>query len=107
MAGLAKADLFFLPTKGENFGHAIFESFSSAKPVITSNHTPWNNLEQLKAGWNVDISNTDGLKRAIEQLADMEQSAYNEYCGGAFELAKNYMATSNFMEAYQQLFSLE
>ena len=104
---IEKAQAFILPSKSENFGHAIFESFSSAKPVITSNYTPWNNLEQLKAGWNVDISTTDELKKAIEQLADMEQPAYNEYCGGAFELAKNYMATSNFMQAYQQLFSLE
>jgi len=34
-------DLFILPTKGENFGHIIFESLNFGVPVIISDRTPW------------------------------------------------------------------
>ena len=38
---LAKYDLFVLPTRGENFGHVIFEALSAATPVLISDQTPW------------------------------------------------------------------
>ena len=37
----AMYDLFVFPTRGENFGHVIFESLSVATPVLVSDQTPW------------------------------------------------------------------
>ena len=37
----SKYDLFAFPTKGENFGHVIFEALSVGTPVIVSDKTPW------------------------------------------------------------------
>lgn len=34
-------DLFVFPTKGENFGHVIYESLSAGTPVLISDQTPW------------------------------------------------------------------
>lgn len=34
-------DLFAFPTRGENFGHVIFESLFAGTPVLLSNCTPW------------------------------------------------------------------
>ena len=99
--------IFILPSVSENFGHAIFESLSAGKPVITSNNTPWIELEEKKAGWNVGISNTDGLENVIKSLIKMEEQEYEEYCNGAFELAKKYMETSQFRKDYRELFSEE
>lgn len=36
-----KYDVFAFPTKGESFGHVIFESLSSSTPVLVSNKTIW------------------------------------------------------------------
>src|SRR5580704_11174466 len=52
---LAKHHIFILPTKGENFGHAIFEALTQGKPVIISNQTPWRNLQQISAGWDLSL----------------------------------------------------
>jgi len=38
---LSNYDLFVFPTKGENFGHVIFESLSAGTPVLVSDQTPW------------------------------------------------------------------
>lgn len=37
---LSKYDAFILPTKGENFGHAIYEALSVGTPCIISRFTP-------------------------------------------------------------------
>ena len=42
-------DALFLPTLGENFGHSIAECLSEGIPVIISDQTPWNNLNQNRA----------------------------------------------------------
>ncbi|GAB1397102.1 hypothetical protein MASR1M65_18810 [Saprospiraceae bacterium] len=42
---LAAYNAMILLTKGENFGHAIYESLSVGTPVITSHFTPWNDLQ--------------------------------------------------------------
>jgi glycosyltransferase involved in cell wall biosynthesis len=38
---IAGYDLFAFPTRGENFGHVIFESLSAGTPVLLSDTTPW------------------------------------------------------------------
>jgi len=87
---ISAAQVFVLPTKGENFGHALYESLSVGRPVITSNFTPWNNLEQHKAGINVDIVNDEELILAMEKFKAMDQREYDDHCKGAYQMACNY-----------------
>lgn len=39
-------DVFIFPTRGENFGHVIFESLSAGTSVIVSDQTPWDSDPQ-------------------------------------------------------------
>ena len=45
-SGLKDFDLFMLPTLGENFGQAIWESLASSVPMLISDCTPWINLQE-------------------------------------------------------------
>lgn len=38
------SDLLFLPTRGENYGHVIFEALANSTPVLVSDKTPWGNF---------------------------------------------------------------
>jgi len=49
---LLDTHVFILPSKSENFGHAIYEALSAGRPVITSRNTPWNQLRESGAGIN-------------------------------------------------------
>jgi glycosyltransferase involved in cell wall biosynthesis len=40
-AAFSAHDLFVFPTRGENFGHVIFEALNAGTAVLISNQTPW------------------------------------------------------------------
>lgn len=76
---LAAYDLFFFPTRGENFGHVIYEALSSGVPVLTSDQTPWNDLETRDVGWNIALDSVPEFARVIEtasRVLPLEREAY-------------------------------
>ena len=52
---LSQHHFFILPTLGENFGHAILEAMAAGTPVIISDQTPWRNLKNQSAGWDIAL----------------------------------------------------
>lgn len=103
-AKLAAAHALLLPSEGENYGHAIVESFAQGRPVIISKHTPWQNLASHRAGW--DESTTD-LSTAIQTLTDMDQATYQIWSEGAKCFYEQFIekAKEIVISSYFQLFS--
>lgn len=93
-----------LLTKGENFGHALYESLSVGRPVITSFYTPWNDLQQNVAGANININNFQESLQKLNEFANMPQNEYNFYCSGAHTLACNYYFNIDAESKYSKLF---
>lgn len=61
---LKTADLFVLPTRGENFGMAVAEALAAGTPVITTRGAPWAGLEAHCCGWWTDCG-TDAIGAAL------------------------------------------
>jgi glycosyltransferase involved in cell wall biosynthesis len=70
---IAKYDLFFVPTRGENFGHVFIEALSVGVPLLISDQTPWRNLEKYNLGWDIPLSRIDCFVSAIEAAARFDQ----------------------------------
>lgn len=66
MRTLQKYDLFFLPSKNENFCHVIHEALLSGLPVLTSDRTPWHELESRNAGWEVPLDDPGLFAEKLE-----------------------------------------
>lgn len=96
---------FILPTFGENFGHAIFESFATGRPAIISDQTPWRDLQKHKLGFDISLSDPSAFVKAIEYAANMDQKEYDEWCEASLDYAKKYNEQSNLKEKYLELFN--
>ena len=96
---------FILPSKSENFGHAIFEALTAGRPVITSFNTPWNKLAEHSAGANVDIEKIDSITRAIETAAAQHQDEYEIWQQSARDFALKSVDVANLREDYRALFN--
>jgi glycosyltransferase involved in cell wall biosynthesis len=81
---------FALPTRGENFCHAAVESFVNGTPVILSNATPWIDLEQAHAGFDIPLQDQERWASTLQKCVDMDQPAYAIYLNGAKEYGRRF-----------------
>jgi glycosyltransferase involved in cell wall biosynthesis len=102
---MAVHHIFVLPTRGENFGHAIFEALAMGKPVLISDQTPWRQLTMAKAGWDLPLDRPDAFRQAIEQAAVFDQQEYTAWCLATRKYVEDYLAGLQLKDDYLKLFS--
>lgn len=76
-AEYSNADLFVLPTHSENFGSVVIEALAHRVPVVCTKGTPWQELEERKCGWWIDVGVeplVGALKEAMS-LSDEDRAA--------------------------------
>ena len=65
----AQNDVFVFPTRGENFGHVIFESLNAGTPVLLSDKTPWQ-PDKEGAIETLSLDDRDAWVEAINRWAE-------------------------------------
>ncbi len=81
-AALAEAHFSVLPTLDENFGYAVAESWQAARPVIISQGTPWRELEQQQAGYDLPLEE-EAWKRTLRACVAMGEEEWRRLCRGS------------------------
>ena len=76
-ATIANYHCFFLPTAGENFGHAIFESFMVGRPVLIGDDTPWKELKVKNIGADIAPSNHQAFIEVLNRYLAMGQAEFD------------------------------
>mgnify|MGYP005610217281 FL=1 len=64
---LQSADVMILPTHSENFGIVVAEALAVGVPVITTQGTPWEDLEIHQCGWWIKLS-VSNLEKIITKI---------------------------------------
>lgn len=77
-AVLGRSDIFILPTKGENFSHAIREALSAGCVVLTSDATPWSDGLRAAGVATPSPGDTNAFAAEIHRLASMPAAEYAE-----------------------------
>lgn len=102
---LRSADVMVLPTHSENFGIVIAEALAVGVPVITTQGTPWEDLEIHKCGWWINLS-VSNLSLILEEA--MNTSTNDLAIMGSFGrelVAEKYeikVVTKKIVELYQK-----
>ena len=101
----SKYHFSFMPSAGENFGHSLLESMIAGTPIITSQNTPWRNLEQKNAGWDIELENKEMFSEIIQKCIDLQDFEYFEMSKKTFDFAKENSNNIETINKTKQLFS--
>lgn len=97
-------DLFVFPTRSESFGHVIFEAMSSACPPLISDRTPWRNLEQSAAGWDIPLEQPSRFRAVIQRVIDSDEATHASWRDCTRRYADSFCRNETLVEQSRQLF---
>ncbi|MDA8486166.1 glycosyltransferase family 4 protein [Pseudomonas resinovorans] len=97
-------DLFFFPTRGENYGHVIAESLSAGTPVLLSDQTPWLDLESQGLGWDMPLDSPKAFAEQIDKFAGMEPSLRRQQRTLVQTQARKLLQNPEIVKANRDLF---
>ncbi len=95
----------FLPTLNENFGHSIYETLMSACPVLISDTTPWNAINDNYCGLALSLKSEDEWVNSLQFLAQLDNDLYNYMCQNSIIFMKEKANSANDLKAYKELFA--
>lgn len=101
---LSRYDLFFLPTKGENYGHVILESLTAGTPALISNTTPWKDFDEQGVGWVVPLENKASFAEKIRFMANMRPDAQLIMRGKSSQYARAHLLRLDSIESNYKVF---
>lgn len=99
----AQHDLFVLPTRGENFGHVIFEALNAGTAVLLSDRTPW----QGDADGALEVLSLDdpvAWAHAIERRCGLDATALSDLRRAALAYAGAQIGSSRALDMNRRLF---
>jgi glycosyltransferase involved in cell wall biosynthesis len=105
MQTLKKYRFYISPTKGENFGHSIFEAMLAGLPLVISDRTPWRNLNDKNIGWDISLEESASWLVQLNDCVKMREEEYEEMSQAASKYAEDYRKSRNTQAGYQKLFS--
>ena len=97
-------DLFFMPTRGENFGHVIMEALMAGCPVLISDQTPWRTLEEKGVGWDLPLSEPTRFRSIIEDCIRMDEEEFSQWSKAASAYALSIARDQNVIQQNRRLF---
>ena len=104
---LKEHHVFLFPTLGENYGHVIQEALSAGCPVILSDQTPWNDLEENGAGYTYSLEETDKFIDIINKYIYMTRDEFQEKSNKALSYAIKNSNNKVVNTGYRKIFMLK
>lgn len=104
-ATFRKYDAFVFPTLGENYGHVIYEALAAGCTVITSDQTPWQDLEREGVGFVAALDQPQDFTRALAQVLARTEAERKEARRRCVAYARHLAESEEVLKANLALFS--
>lgn len=102
---VSKYHAYYMPTIGENYGHSIVESMLYARPVVISNMTPWNTVNEAGGGYAIPLNEPRAFEEKLEELCQMGNDEYQKLCSAARKYINSKLNTSKIVSQYIKCFN--
>ena len=96
--------VFLFPTLGENYGYVIGEALAAGCPVILSDQTPWQGLQEAGAGWNIPLGQPEVFRTAVQRYVDMTLGEFQEASAAARQFSADFSTRSDVVADNRSLF---
>ena len=96
--------LLILPTKHENFGHVILESWQAGCPVIISKNTPWQNLKSKNIGFDISLNDSNKFISSIKSFIEMDSVEFNKWSLNSFNFVKTFSENKLLINKSRKIF---
>lgn len=97
----SKYDAMVFPTQSENFGHVIAEAMFAGCPVIISDQTPWNDLQDSNAGWDMPLQESDFVNK-MQIVIDMDEKSMSKMRQDTKLYVKNRFCLDELRTTYKK-----
>ncbi|RED76866.1 glycosyltransferase family 4 protein [Cohnella phaseoli] len=101
---LGSYDLFFLPTLGEGFGHAIFEALQTGCPVLISDRTPWGEVTRSGGGMAISLDKPGDFALCLQRYVNMDSDEHAKASLCALAFSSNYINNIELLNSHLSLF---
>lgn len=88
---LVDSHFFVLSTVSENFGYVFLESMAAGSPIMISDRTVWEDVDDRGAGWRVPLEEPSTWVRRLEECISMNQDDYSEMSARARNYALEWL----------------
>lgn len=102
---MMSAHFLYAPTRGENFGHAIAEALIHGLPVIVSDQTPWQDLNEKGAGWVLPLK-SERFVEVLDACAQMTEESYQALTQSTLLKGQEVAGNEAAIQANYALFSI-
>ena len=83
---------FVSPTLSENFGYVFLEAAAAGSPMLISERTSWNDIEENNVGWTVPLAEPEKWVEKIKYCVDMEDEEYRGMSRSARQYSERWLA---------------
>lgn len=101
---LQTSHFFVLPTLNENFGFVIIEAMAAGCPVLTSDRTVWDDIEQRNCGWRLPLEGSGQWIECINSCIEMENPVFQRMSAAARGYAIEWLASSTAADLNLKVF---
>ena len=83
-----KYDVFFLPTKGENFGHVVYEAMVTGCIPVISDRTSWGEIKSRRCGSVLSLEREEDFVKCMQDYVDMDEAKIRDVWENTIEFAE-------------------
>jgi glycosyltransferase involved in cell wall biosynthesis len=96
--------VFLFPTLSENYGHVIVEAMQAGLVPIISDQTPWENLQEKNAGWDINLDNYGEYTTVLENLFHMDPARFSELSQSVINFINSRLTSYDLRSDYINCF---